>query len=383
MANYLKKDRSQILIEALEKLQKDTPITAIHPGSIARALTESISVQLADAYDIFDFNSQQMAISTATGTSLDLFGKLYGVERKTVGEYTALEASTGSFMFYMKEPHFEDVEIPANTNIYTDRIGYMGRRYSYSTTDAVTIPRGRTRVYVSIVPNFVDSVFTAGRDTLIFHDFQSPPNTTIFCNNPKAIPSQSGYENDDDFRRRLIKAIRVSAGGTAEAIRFAGLSVVGVRDIKIRQAPYGMGSFEAIVVSEVDSPEDTIVNRATAEMDRVRPLGVRMYVKSPVRRTLSMKVQVLAPLANGVAVEDNIRRRVQSAVFRFVSAHTPGTPIIYSQLMQVIMNSSDLIRDASITSYAINGREMLKKNYRPEEDEQVVLGDIMVSVSKL
>src|SRR5690606_28102489 len=103
----------------------------------------------------------------------------------------------GSFQFYLSNPIGSDFTIPKGTNVYSSVDTYMGRQFSYTTTDEYTIPAGRTRVYASIKPNFVDTIFTAGVNTLTQHDMTSPVGATLLCNNPKVIAPQPGLEDDE------------------------------------------------------------------------------------------------------------------------------------------------------------------------------------------
>jgi uncharacterized phage protein gp47/JayE len=231
MPAYIKKSSSDILAQALRKVTSNTPITSVSPGSVARAITEAITTELGDLYDILDYNLNQNILSTATGSALDLFGSLYNVQRKTVNDLAAVDKSLGAFVFYTNNPAPFDIVIPAGTNVFTDSTTHIGQTFSYSTQGVTTILAGRTTAYAGLVPNFNDTVFTAGANTLILHDFQSPAGITVYCNNPKSISQLVSFETDDSYRARIIKSIRVATGGTLEAVRFAALGVAGVRDV--------------------------------------------------------------------------------------------------------------------------------------------------------
>lgn len=382
MPAYLKKSKAEILHGALTKVQQNTPITYVGPGSIARALTEAVSTELGDMYDLLDYNTNQMLLTTATGGALDLLGGLYNTPRKTISDLAAIDKRLGSFIFYLASPHSSDIVIPRGTNVYTDATSYLGRRFSFSTTEDNIIPAGRTRIYASIEPNFVDSVYTAGTKTLLVHDFASPPGTTVYCTNPKPISPQAAWEGDEQYRLRLIKAIRVASSGTLEAVRFAGLGAVGVRDIKVRLAPFGMGSFEAIIVPERNAVSNDVVARAIEYMDKVRPLGVRMFTKTPVYVPFDMTLGIIAPSATILQTQEQLIKRVTVAISRYINSLLPGSELVYNQLLQLVMDSSEAISDVNISKFSVNGREILRRNYRPAEDEQIVLGNISVDIAR-
>lgn len=382
MPAYLKRTKTEMLREALQKLRNQTSITATGAGSVARALVESITSELGDMYDILDFNTSQTLVTTATGSALDALGELYGIRRNTVNELAVIDKRLGSFQFYLSNSLGSDLTIPKGTNIYTNATSYIGKTFSYSTAEEVTIPAGRIRAYVSIKPNFIDSVYSAGPNTLTIHDMTSPIGATLFCTNPKSISPQPGLETDENYRLRIMKGIRVASSGTLEAVRFAGLGIQGVRDIKIRQAPYGMGSFEAIIVPESsNSSTNSILNDAQAAMDAVRPIGVRMYIKSPSRVPVNLQVQLVVPAVSTNTVQNTAPNRAQVGIRRYLNSLLPGDPIIFNRLIQIILDSSELVRDVVIQSFQIGGAEVLRRNYQPADDEQLIVGDIIVTIA--
>lgn len=381
MPAYLKKTRSEILHEALTKVQKHTAISYLGPGSIARALIEAVTTELGDFYDLMDYNANQTLITTATGSALDMLGSLYSTPRKEINDLAAIDKKIGAFIFYLTTPHNAAISIPKGTNIYTDADSYVGRVYTFSTTEETILPAGRTRAYASIQPNFVDSVYTAGVGTLTSHTFQGAP-VTIYCSNPKPISPQAAMETDEQYRIRLIKSVRVASKGTLEAVRFAALGVPGVRDVKINAATYGLGSFEAIIVPERDSSAGDVLNRVNRVMDDTRPLGVRMYIKSPTYVSFNADIGIITPTITGVQSADQIVKRASVAVARYINSLLPGSELRYNQLIQIIMDSSEAIVDVVIKNYSVDGSEILRRNYKPANDQQIVLGNVSIDIAR-
>lgn len=381
MPAYIKKNASEILAQALRKVTTNTPITSVSPGSVARALTESISSELGDLYDILDFNLNQNILSTATGNALDLFGSLYNVQRKTINDLATVDKSLGAFIFYVSSPAPFDIPIPAGVNVYTDATTYIGQTFSYSVESPVTILAGRTVAYAGLVSNFNDSVFTAGINSLIIHDFASPPGVTVYCTNPKSISQLTSFEDDDSYRARIIKNIRVATGGTLEAIRFAALGVPGVRDVSIGQAPYGMGSFEAIVIVERNNNPNQVLAAATNAMENVRPLGSRMFTRRPDLKALDLDLDLIMPLAGNTQLTENTIKRASVGVVRYINSLLPGDQIVYNRLISTILEASNLIKDVVIKKFSVNGTELIRRNFKPSYDEQITPGDINIGIA--
>lgn len=381
MPVYFKKSKAEVLGQAIEKVVTNTPISAVGPGSIARSIIESITTEIGDLYDILDFNITQTYVSTATGQALDALGALYGVSRKEVSSLAAIDKSLGAFYFYIDTPISSDILIPRGTTVFTSATSYVGRQHSFSTTSETILIAGRTKAYASIEPNFVDAVYTAGRNTLVVSDLDQGYAVPIRSTNPKAISPLPGYETDDDFRLRIIKQIRVTASGTVESVRFAALSTPNIRDVKIRQAAYGMGSFEVILVPEINGTSAQTINLAKAAMQDVKPLGVRMFVVSPKVRPVDIVVDIFIPGAGSTEISDSVRGRVEVGIRRYLQGFLPGDKLIYNRLVQVALGASNSIKDISISSMSINGSPQLNKNYQSQDDEQLTSGNIVVNIA--
>lgn len=373
---YVTKERDVILRQALETLQAKTPITSIGPGAVARALAEAMTVQLADFYSIMDFNTSMGFLSTARGRALELFGVLYNVERQQLTELAAIDASTGSFYFYLDSPHTADITIPQGTRVFTDS-SYIGQQFSYITTAPALIAAGRTRVYASLRPEFADSIFTTGSDTLVQHSYTGAP-VTVNCTNPKPIAPQVGYESDDNLRIRIIKEVRVQAGGTEEALRFKALGIPGVRDLVIQGASYGLGSVSALVVPEDRASAASVHARVRDALTTVRPAGVRLFVRQPEYIPMNVSATVILRPDVNVAASGSVRR-TEVAITRTLNRLLPGSTMVYNRLIQSIFEASDVVNDVSITSMTVAGAEILRRNYTPAPDQQIVAGTITVA----
>lgn len=379
MSTYIKKNRADILRNALANLERSTPLKAVGPGSIVRAFTESIAVELGDMYDAMDYNLSQAVLSTASGASLDLIGELYNVRRKTVTDVVAINSRIGSFYFYIDSAIGTDITIPLGTAIYTTSDSFIGRQLRFETTQIATIQAGRTRVWVSIKPTFTDGVFTAGADTLTVHSCPNPAGTIIKCRNPKPIAPQPNLESDENYRVRIKKGIRVTASGTLEAVRFAGLGVVGVRDIKVKQNIYGMGSFQVMVVPEARGVTVELMTAVDNAIQVVRPVGVRMFLKQPVPVPVDIGVAVVVDSTQ--TFDNQLLQGCQNAIGRYLNELMPGDILVFNKLIQVIFDVSAIIKDVQITSFAPNGVEILRRNFTPKEDQQLIPGAISVTTA--
>ncbi len=281
MPAFVKKSKNDLLRNALQKIQKDTKFTSIGPGSIIRALSESVSIELSDLYSILDYNTSMTVLSTAQGRALDLLGEIFNVKRKTLTSLAATDQRVGLFYFYIDEPHGSDIRIPAGTRVSTSSTDYVASQFTYVTEVDAVIPAGRFKSYTPIRPNFNDSIFTAGKDTVVNHNYLAPTGVTVKCINPKPISPVLGFEQDDNYRTRIIAEIRSSKGGTTDALRFTALAVHGVRDVKVRNNPYGLATSEVLIIPEDNKLGTDYLSRVRERLLTVAPVGIRVIVREP------------------------------------------------------------------------------------------------------
>jgi uncharacterized phage protein gp47/JayE len=84
-----KKTKDEILQQLLKRLQQDTEIVDVDPGSIARAFCEILSEEFYQFYSELDLNTTMTFVSTAQGTFLDLIGSLLNCKRTPSSETDA------------------------------------------------------------------------------------------------------------------------------------------------------------------------------------------------------------------------------------------------------------------------------------------------------
>lgn len=382
MAAFIKKERGEILDQALDTLTKQTPISARSPGSIARALTEAFTTELGDLYDVLDYNISQSLISTASGTALDNIGALYGVGRNSLTQASIIDATSGSFYFYVNTPYDSDVLIPKATKVYTDLGGFVGAQIRFETAADVTLVAGRKKVYVPLLPSNSLAKSSVGANTLTKHSLTSPATTVIRCNNPKPISAAPQYETDADFRLRITKQLRVNSTGTAEALRFALLTVRGVRDVVINSASYGLGGVEIVIVPDENGATANFLNEIRTRINQVRPVGVRVIVTTPTPLPFSITANLVIG-RNLLEQEKNlILLKTENDIKIYLNSLMPNEPLVYNRLIQIILDVSDKIKDVQITNYAPNGSQAVRNNYMPGLNEQIIPGNIIVSEAR-
>lgn len=379
MAVYGLKNKSDILMSVLNGLEKNAGITAVYPGSIARAFAEAFTTEVADLYDAFKFSINQNNLSTASGRNLDLIGDLYGITRKSVSNVVAQERQSYNIEFFIDKPYSSTITVPKGTLVYTDVSAFMTRQYSFKLVDAVVIATASTRAYGRVEPNFSDNSYVAPVNSLTKHNFIAPPTVVLFSNNPKEVYANANAESDNNYRRRIVASIKSKSAGTAESVRFAALAVKGVRDVRIREASYGLGSCDIIVVPESSAALKPLPDAILTAINSVKPVGVKFNVRIAERVNVGVSATVTLPSGNSDAVNTGIRRQAELFIKRYFNSLTIGDMVSLSQIEQLIKSSSDFIRGVTINSFTADGSELPLKDFDLNTARQyIVAGNVNV-----
>lgn len=374
------RSQDEIVVRILDALQKNAGITAVSPGSIARAFAEAFGTEMFYLYQSFLESINQTNLSTATGRSLDLLGELYNVRRKTLADQLVFERTTGNMEFSLDKPYVSNVTIPKGTLVYNDVGSFSSGQYSYKVSQNVVIIAGITKAYGIVEPNFQSNDYVASIGSLTKHNFITPPGVLVFCTNPKEIYPVLNAEADDNYRRRIIAAIKVTGTGTAEAIRFAALAVKGVRDIRIREASFGLGSCDIIVVPEVPGQINQIPTVVQAAISGIRPVGIRMNVTVAEPVEYSVTATINLPYGTSQNMVNGIQNQASLFVKRYLNSMTIGDTVSVQEVERQMTLSSDLIRGVNISTITAGGQNVNRKDFRPSNEKQyTVAGNISIS----
>jgi len=356
MAVYGVKNKSQILLSILDALEKNAGISAIYPGSIARAFAEAFSSEVADMYEAFRFTVSQSDLSTATGRNLDLIGDLYGVSRKSITASSSAERQSFNIEFSIDKPYSGNVIIPDGTLVYNDVSTYLSKQYTYKLVGAVTILPGSTRAYGRVEPNFSDNSYVAPRNSLTKHNYVSPASVIVYSSNPKEVYSNVTSETDANYRRRIIASMRARTTGTAESVRFAALAVPGVRDVRIREGSYGIGSCDVIVVPEVGTNVSLLPTSVLSALSSSKPVGIKFNARIAERVPLSLSVNISMADQPSENVVDGIKNQAALFAKRYINTMTIGSAFSVSELESQMKAASDSIISVSVTSITADGK---------------------------
>lgn len=380
MPNINTKTKDEIIVRILNSLEQNASITSTSPGSIARAFADAFGTEMYYLYESFREAVNQTNLSTASGRGLDLIGELYSIKRKTLSEELTYERSTINIEFFLSQAHVADITIPSGTLVFNDVGAFDSKQYSYKLAKDVTILAGSKRAYGIVEPNFESNEFVAAIGSLVRHNYIPPSGVILYCANPKEVYPVRNAESDDNYRRRILSATRSNAVGTMESMRFAALSVNGVRDIRIREASYGLGSCEIIVIPEVAGRVGNIPSVVQSAVASARPVGIRLNVRMAQAIPYSVNATVTIPYGTGESLRLGIERQAEIFVKRYLNSFTIGDQVSVQEIERQIKLSSDLIKSVNITFTGAEGYSVGRKDFRPTNDfEYIVAGVVSIS----
>jgi uncharacterized phage protein gp47/JayE len=363
------KSKEQMLVATLNALQKNAGISSISPGSIARAFAEAIHSEISDLYNSLKVSIEQSNLSTASGINLDMIGTLYNVQRRTISSELVPERVTGNIEFYLNTTHSSTVTVPKGTLVYNDTTAFSSTQYQYELSSDVVIATGNTRAYGSVKAKFADNNVTASRNTLTKHNFISPPGIIVYCNNPKEVYSSLNSESDDNYRRRIVSAIRGSASGTAESVRFAALSVKGVRDVKIREASLGVGTCDIVVIPETQAGITTMSQLVYEKIKSVKPVGINMNLRIATKKLVNVSATLTLREGTTGAIARSVENQSKIFLNRYLNSLTIGDSVSISEIERQMKLSSELIMSVTVSNIKVDNRNIPNKDYRLSDDK--------------
>ena len=219
-----------------------TRIDDFEEGSEVRTLLEVLSHL---AYNILEEQNRTLSshfINTAEGEYLDLLGANPNVNLERSQGTTA----TGLVKFTLPEVAVAEVEIPSETVVSTDDTDYTTIEDAY-----ISIGSDYTYVPVECTVDGVDGNCNSGE----IKNCELPDFTVT---NEEALTDGSDFEDDEDYRQRLLEYIRTDNFGSRGYYENIILNTDGVHDIKVN--PESTANIAYIINTNNLSNKDTVYN---------------------------------------------------------------------------------------------------------------------------
>lgn len=220
----------------------ETRVTDFNEGSEIRNLLESVAVDVYNIMEEDDAVARIAFVETADGEWLDRHG---------ANPFVALprnqgEVATGYVTFTIPSVESSDVTIPGGTIVSSTDSGLQ-----YMTIMDVVIPVGETSILANAECLTVGADGNCAEDsiTIIDDDTVNIPGLTV--NNDDEFTGGEDYEEDDDYRERLLSFIRKDDFGSLPYYIQLGESVEGVHDVALVDAT---GYTKKVLVNANEKP---------------------------------------------------------------------------------------------------------------------------------
>lgn len=317
------------------QITRPVPLTDLNVGSVVRTLLETVAREVAQDEQYLDRIYRSAFLETAEGSALEKVVALIGVSRlparhPLVEVRFARNATTGG-----------KITIPAGTVV----------------TTAATPPAR----YLSVVDLTLEAgeqsrtVLTAGASTdtpVVEVGALDRLETSIggisTVINAEAAFREAAAETDEALRRRARGALHGTVRGTLDALRFAILSVPGVKGVELVEWPDSQVGVVRANVAYVAA--DPAVEAAVRQrIEELRPAGIRVDTGAATRRSVEVSVAlILAGTGVSGAELNRVLAGVEDRIAGKLLALSPGAPIRMAPLTAAAL-ADPLVADAEVT----------------------------------
>jgi uncharacterized phage protein gp47/JayE len=365
-----KKTLAELNQDALNRLVQDTDITAISAGSIARALVETVNVNIEDLFDSLELAISQTFISQAGGFYLDLIGELFGARRNSDTRANVF-ADDQSIRFYSRDgnlgdklPHPTDAtlgRIPSGT-VITSRDGTI----SWQVQGAHDFDRTAEEVFVSAQASSLGVGGNIGEQQLVSHSLGADG---VFVENVESIRTGVDVEDDDTFRSRIISVVQAANTPNETAMRLAALQVPGIADAILTPNVAGSGSFRVLLIPSGNRVSTDTLAIVARNLRVAAAYGMHVVVDTPDYVPLSMVIKIHAPTSASVVP---LQQTVEAAVLEYVGSLRPNQQLVINRIRQLVLDIDPEIEDLEIRELCIDRKPTLIQNHRLADDELFV-----------
>ena len=260
----------------------ETVITDFNEGSEIRNLLEAFAIGIYALLEEQHEATKIAFISTSEGVFLDRLGELPFIDLPRITGSVA----GGSVTFTLAEAQSDDVVIPAETFIRNeDEISF------YTLSDCVISSGDLTgSVLVEAISPGVDGNAPAGTVT-IFED-EDIDTSLVSVTNSEAFRGGSDWEDDDEYRQRLLDNVQADGFGTVGWYRSLCEDVDGVHDVKfVSDATY---TRKCLVNGSVKPTPDGVLLDVLTELSDLDNLvlGHRFIVDKPSYTSVDLTISL-------------------------------------------------------------------------------------------
>lgn len=367
-----KKSKEELVTQILRGIVQETDITMVGRGSVTSGLASVFGGTIEEIYSVLDDAVTNSFLPTAGGFYLDLFGETFGLARKAASQ-AQVSASDKIIKFYVNSgvlstrlPHPTDLNkgrIPGGT-VVTSSSGI-----SFSVDANYDFPAASKEVYVGAISSDSGSEQNLSAGMLTTNSL----GNGVLVTNVSQVNAAKDLESDEEYRFRISRWVRTSAGRNEMAVRLAVLSAPNVSDMIKEPFFAGAGSFRIVVIPTGNRVSTDSLRVIGANLSSIVSDGTFFVVEGPRYVPVSISIRLIP--ADGKSITDTDRSLVKDSILKYLGDIRPGDSLIVNRLRANALNASRNIRDVTVQGLSINKRPVALVNYTLEKDELFIPND--------
>ena len=348
----------------------DTRVTDFNEGSEIRNLLESFAVDIYTLMEETDEVAKHCFVETAEGEWLDKHGSnpLIGLPRETGAE------STGYVTFSIPSATTADVVVPIDTVLVNN---VTGLQYVTMSDAVISIGDTSTTCFVQCLTVGVDGDADIGEITLFEDD------STLFnglsVTNASAFSGGIDYEEDDEYRERLLAYLRKDDFGSIGYYEGLCEAIDGVHDVLLVDDSNETYTKIVLVNGDAKPTPDTVLADVTEALTDVNNivLGHSFSVDKPDYVTKNLVVN----LNVSVEVDEDDIKELLQAIFDGGEALNglifDGLLIGETLAKATLYDSFDIIDAVESVTITVGGTEIT--DFDVDDDEVLKLGTVTIN----
>ena len=345
----------------------DTRITDFNEGSEIRNLLESFAVDLYTLMEEVDDVSRICFVETAEGEWLDKHGAnpLINLPRETG------EMSKGTVTFSIAEATTSEVVVPIDTILVSEETGLQ-----FSTLADAIIPVGETSVTALAECLTVGVDGNAESSTVTLFEDDSNLYNGLTVTNTEAFAGGIDYEEDDEYRERLLAYLRKDDFGSVGYYESLCNNVDGVHDVLLVDDDNEIYTKIILVNGDTKPTPNTVLADVLEVITDVNNivLGHSFNVDKPTYVTKNLTVN----LSVSVEVDEDDLEELLQAIFdggeAISGAMFDGLMIGETLTKTTLYESFDLIEAVESVQIKIGDTEI--GDLTVDDDEVLKLGTV-------
>lgn len=342
----MREDYSEILERMKNEYRKYAGYTPDDASDIGIRI-KTLAGEIFSLESSMDFIKRQMFPTTALGSYLDMHAELRGISRQSPTK------ASGRLMFYVDRGLTYDFTVPAGT-VCTVSDGSL----RFVTDEDTVLPSGNIYVMVAAHAEQGGSEYNVPSNTV--NSIVTYFSESIYVNNTSSFNGGADAESDDELRARIAESYyNPSIGMNETYYKQLAMSVDGVYSASVWPLAHGTGTVGVYIASRAAKASDTSVSEVQQLMDRMRPVGVSVFVSSAELTAVSVKADVT--VRDGYN-PDEVKGNIQSAIKNYFECLGVGMSLKLCNIGEAIYHVQGVESynfDTSVTEEADSAKGVL------------------------